>query len=79
MRIVAIDAGHGAFRQPMFIGALETGPDIGVALGALRVDFRRLARHQAVRSILVNRMAGRAAHLILGMTAINTSDVGGLV
>ena len=79
VRIVAIHAGHGAFRQPVFVGALETGPDIGVARGALRVDFRRLARHQAVRSVLVNRVAGRATHLVLGMTAINTSDVGGLI
>ena len=66
MRIVAIHAGHGAFRQAVLIGALETRPDIGMASGALRVDFGGLARYQAVRSILVNRMARRATHLILG-------------
>ena len=57
VRIVAIHAGHGAFRQAVLVGALKAGPDVGVASGALRVDFRRLARHQAVRSVLVNRVA----------------------
>ena len=79
MRIVAIDAGHGAFRQPVLVGPLETGPDVGVALGALRVDVGRFARHQAVRSVLVNRVARGATHLVFGMTAINASDMGGLV
>ena len=79
VRIVAIHAGHGAFRQPVLVGALETGPDVGVAAGAQRVDVRRLARHQAVRSVLVNRVAGRAAHLVLGMTAVDTSRVGSLI
>jgi hypothetical protein len=50
-----------------------------MAPGALRVDFRRLARYQAVRSILVDGVAGRATHLIFGMTAIDASDMSGLI
>ena len=79
MRIVAIHAGHGAFRQTVFIGALETGPDIGVAGGALGIDFGGLACDQAVRSILVNGMARGATHLIFGMTAIKTSCMSRLI
>jgi len=79
VRIVAIHAGHGAFRQTVLIGALETRPDIGVAGGALGVDLGGLAGHQAVRSVLVDRMASRATHLILGMTTIKTSGMGGLI
>src|SRR5437764_1025016 len=63
----------------MFIRPLEAGPDVGVAPGTLFVDFRRLARYEAMRSVLVNRMARRAAHLVFGMTAINAAHVGGLV
>jgi hypothetical protein len=50
-----------------------------MAPGALRVDFRRFARYQAVRSIPVNGVAGGATHLILGMTAIKTANMGGLI
>ena len=79
MRIVAIHAGHGAFRQTVLIGALETRPDIGMAGGALRIDLRGLAGHQTMGSILVNRMARCATYLILGMTTIKTSRVGRLI
>ena len=58
VRVVAIHAGHGAFGQAVFVGFLETGPDIGVAGGAKRVDGRRLAGHQTVWSILVDGVTG---------------------
>src|SRR5689334_5778560 len=70
VRIVAIDAGHGAFGEPVTVGPLEAGPDIRVALRALRVDVDRFARHESVRAILVNGVATRATHLVFGMTAI---------
>ena len=79
VRIVTIHAGHSPFRQAVFVWFLEAGPHVGVACGAQCVDFRRLARNQAVRSILVDGVAGRATHLIPGMTAINTSAVRGLI
>jgi hypothetical protein len=79
VRIVAIHARHGAFRQAVFVGALKARPNVIVASGALRVDFRRFARHQAVRSILVNGVAGRTAYLVLIMTAVQTAYVSGLV
>jgi hypothetical protein len=77
--IVAIHARHGAFGKAVFIRPLEACPDVCMAPGALRVDFRRLARYQAVRSILVDGVAGRATHLIFGMTAIDASDMSGLI
>src|ERR1035441_9501050 len=79
VRIVTIHAGHGPFRQAVFVMLLEAGPHIGVASGAQRVDLRSLARDQAVRSVLVDRVTGSATNLILGMAAINTSAVGGLI
>ena len=77
--IVAIHARHGAFGKAVFIRPLEACPDVCMAPGALRVDFRRLARHQSVRSVLVDRVAGRAAYLVLIMTAGQTAGVSGLV
>jgi hypothetical protein len=79
VRIVAIHARHGAFGQAVFVGALKAGPNVGVASGALRVDFRRLARHKPVRSILVDGVAGSATYVILVMTAGQTAGVSGLV
>src|ERR1019366_6123174 len=79
VRTVTIHAGHGPFRQAVLVRLLEAGPHIGVASGAQRVDLRSLARNQAVGSVLVYGMAGRATHLIPGMTAINTPAVGRLI
>src|ERR1051326_2961416 len=79
VRVVAIHAGHGAFRQPVFVGLLEASPDVGVAGRALLVDFGGLADHQTVRSILVNRMARGATHLVFGMTAVETAGMSSLI
>ena len=46
VRIVAVDAGHRAFRQLVMIRPLELRPDVDMAARALFVDRRRLARHQ---------------------------------
>jgi hypothetical protein len=43
--IVAIHARHGAFGKAMFVGSREARPDIGMAPGALRIDFRRFPRY----------------------------------
>ena len=79
VRIVAIDARHGAFGQTMFVGALKARPNIAMASRALRIDLRGLARDQTVRSILVNGVTGRATHLVLVMTAVEAAGVSGLV
>jgi hypothetical protein len=79
VRVVTIHATHGAFRQPVFVWLLETGPYVGVAPGALLIDLSRLPRYQTLRAILVNRMARRATHLILGMTAVETSGMSTLI
>ena len=63
----------------MFIRPLKAGPDIRMAFGALLVDLRRLTRHQTMRSVLVDRVAGCAAYLVLVMAAGQTTDVSGLV
>src|ERR1035441_6753072 len=79
VRIVTIHAGHGAFGQAVFVRLLETGPDIGVAGGAEGVDIGWFARHQAVGSVLVDRVAGGATDLIAGMAAVDTAAVGRLI
>jgi len=79
VRIVAIHARHGAFRKAMFVGPLETGPLGGVATGAELVDVRELAGHQAIGSVLVDGVAGHATHLVFGMSAVDSSHVGGLI
>src|SRR6476620_10867825 len=41
VRIVAIHARHGPFRQPVLEGSLELIPGAGMATGALCIDCRR--------------------------------------
>jgi len=79
MRIVAIHAGHRAFGKTMFVWALETGPDVSVAVRAQRIDVWDLAGDQSIGTVFVHRVAGYAAHLVLGMAAIDAPDVGWLV
>ena len=47
VRIVAIDAGHGAFRQPVLVGPLEARPDI--ACGTWRTAVLMSAGLRATR------------------------------
>ena len=72
VRIVAIDARHGAFGQFMVIRPLKLRPDIQVTAGALVVDSGGLADHQVMAAIRVNLMAGRAGNLVLHVTALET-------
>jgi hypothetical protein len=50
-----------------------------VASGALLIDGSRLARDQIVPAVLMHRVALNATHLVLGVTAINTADMGSLI
>ena len=79
VRVVAVHAGHGAFRQPVLVRPLEAGPHVRVAPGAQLVDVRLFARHQPVGPVLVDGVAGDAAHLVPGMTAVDASHVRGLI
>src|SRR5207248_8102968 len=87
VRIVAVDAGHCAFRHPMVKRLLKLRHDVGVARGALLVDGGGLARHQPERGMdwpgagrrgSVNLVAGRAGHVIFRMAALQTAGVSGL-
>ena len=75
MGVVAIDARHGAFRNPMLERLLKLTPGAPMATRALFIDGCRLSRHQACRSTCMNRMTRCAGDLALGMTALNASGV----
>jgi len=79
VRIVAIDAGHRPFREPVMIGPLELRPDIEMAARALLVNGGRLAGHQTIGRVAMNFMAGRAGNRVLGMAALQSSDVRRLI
>ena len=79
MRIVAIDAAHGAFGHAMVIGFLELRPDILMASGALGVDLRRFADYQAVGAVGMDLVTGHAGDRVIAVAALQASDVGGLV
>jgi len=71
--IVAIDAGHRAFRYSMMKRFLKLSHHIGVQAAALVADRRRFARHQPKRTVGVNFMARRASHLIPRMAALQAA------
>jgi len=75
VRVMAIDARHRPFRQPVAERLLKLRHYIGVAGGALPVDGSGLARYQPERTARVNFMTRRAGHLILGMAALQTASV----
>jgi hypothetical protein len=77
--IVAIHAGHGALRHPMLEWLLKAGPHIRMARGAQLVDIGGLAGDQPVGPVLVDGVALDAAHLVLGVAAIQSAYVGGLI
>jgi hypothetical protein len=78
VRVVAIDAGHRAFRYPVMKWILKLRHYVGVAGGALLVDRGGLACHQAKWTIGVNLVARRAGHLIFGMAALQAAGMRGL-
>jgi hypothetical protein len=77
--IVAIYAGHGAFRQPVLVRLLKLAPDIGMTAGALSVDRGSFTCDQAERPVGMNLVAGRARNLILGVAALQTAHVRRLI
>jgi hypothetical protein len=79
MRIVAIDAGHGALRQFMMIRQLKLRPDIHMAAGALFIDGGRLADHKVMASVRVNLVARCAGNLVLHVTALEAPHLRWLV
>ena len=67
MGIVAIGAGHRSFGQAMLIWLLKCRPDREMAVGALRVDVRRLLQEQRPPTRAVNAVTLKAPHGVLGM------------
>ena len=57
VRIVAIDAGHRVFGNPVFERFGKRRFHIDMATLALSVDFGRFTSDQAIGSVCVNRMA----------------------
>jgi hypothetical protein len=79
VRIMAIDAGHRAFRQFVVVGPLKLRPDIDVTARALLVDRRSFASHQAEGPIGMNLVTCGAGHLVLDMAALQAANVRRLV
>ena len=79
VRVVAIHARHGAFRQAVPVRPLEAGPDIRVAFRAELIHSNYFLCYQPIWAILMDRVAGRTTHLIFGMTAIDASYICRLV
>ncbi len=71
MRIVAIDARHGIFRNLVSVWLLKLRHHLQVASGAQLVDLFRSSRDQPYRSVRVNRVASDAGNRILHMAALN--------
>jgi hypothetical protein len=63
VRIVAIHAGHRSLGKPVRVRLSELRPGGSVAGRALLVHLARLARDHSIRTIAMNCMARRAAHL----------------
>jgi len=79
VRIVAIHAGHGPFREAVLVGSLELIPSARMATGALNIHCRRFPLYQPHRTAAVNRMTRRAGDLALGVTALNPTHVSRLI
>jgi len=77
VRIVAIHAGHAAFRKLVVERPLELGPLVEVTAYAQLVSGFRLADHQ--RLALVHFVTGSARNLIPGVAAFQPSDLCRLV
>lgn len=65
MRVVAVGTPHGAFVDAMFVWHIELRPNIGVAgVAQLRL---RLRKQLSMRSRLVNGVAFRTDHAVVGV------------
>jgi hypothetical protein len=67
--IVAIDAGHGGFGKPVFIGTLEGGPYRQMARCTLSIDGGDPANLQRFAGGSVDGMTGRATDFIFCVAA----------
>jgi hypothetical protein len=79
MRIVAVDAGHGAFGKTVFIRTLKRSPHRQMAGCALLIDGCRPADQQGFASGSVDRMTGTATDLVFGVAAEQPARVRFLV
>src|SRR5688572_10682251 len=79
MRIVAVDTAHGALRKPVRMRALECGPIVQMASGTLLIDSLRFSSHQAFRIRLMHAMTTGAGNTALGVTALDSPDMRGLI
>ncbi len=79
VRIVAIDAAHGALGHFMMKRLLELRRDAQVTGLALLIDRFFLAHHQFFMASAVNAVAGGAGNQILGVTALQPSDMRRLI
>jgi hypothetical protein len=79
MWIMAVDAAHRSFRHPVMIGLLELSENVLMAARTLFVDLHRLARHQPIRTVGMNLMAGDTGDRIVAVTALKASHVGRLI
>ena len=79
VRVMAIDARHRAFRQLVAERPLEVSPYLGMAAGALCIDFAWLARDQTVRTLFMNRVTAYTTDLVLGVAAVDATDVSRLI
>jgi len=73
--IVAIDAGHRAFRYSMMKRFLKLSITLVWQAAHWSLIRRRFARHQPKRTVGVNFMARRASHLIPRMAALQAAGV----
>jgi len=79
MRIVAIHAGHRAFRHLVMRRLLKRSPNIGMACRAFFVDGHRSARHHSLWPVGMHRVAAYAGNLVAGVARFQPSYLRGLI
>lgn len=79
VRIVAVDATHGAFGQLVMVGLLELRPYVQVAACALSINRGVAVRHEAHWPVRVNFVAGHTGNLILAVAVLQSPDLSGRV
>ena len=77
VRVVAVDARHCAFGQPVRVRLPELCPSCCVASAALLIDLARLSKNHALR-IAMHGMAGCTRHLAAAVTSKNAAGMRGL-
>jgi len=79
VRIMAIHATHGVLGYFVVKRSLKLRPHIQMAALAQLVYRRGFPNYQPVGSVGVDLVARRAGYLILGMAALQPSNLGGLI